>query len=217
MGRSARALEGAARKRLPAVTNDPRRVEAGNHARGHFRRIPCAAGAQAAADRHWVRPGLRLPRDTRRRIHVRQGPGRSRRARCRRLCILPSPGATTGAARAQSRGAPHPVADCGDHDHRLSVRRLPFRARGRRAIPRSRTKRAMPSSARASPAASPASTNPHSTSVISSRTGCRWLRCSHFWSCFRLASISTSSPRFRRCFSASVRRPTAFRRWISTR
>ena len=65
------ALDGGPDQRLPAVADDPARLEARGHARGDLPGLHGAARAQAPADRHRLRRAVRLSRARRRRSSPR--------------------------------------------------------------------------------------------------------------------------------------------------
>ena len=138
-------------QRIPAAAHGGAGVEARRDARGDLPRIHDAPRAQGAAPRDRLRRDVRVSGTGGRPLRGAQGRRRARRAGRRRLRALATVRAEAPPPRAESRGAPDPVADRGDHGHRCPVRRLSLRAQGSgrpgdrpRAVVRIRRRRARP-------------------------------------------------------------------------
>ena len=168
--------------RLRPVAAADRRLPSRADACSDLLRLPDAAGAQTASDRHRLRPARD---DSRHR-------GRCFTPRSRsfiELAVLVAVGYgfLRRFVRPPARLEPNreaiadPDADRADHDHRLRLRRVPVRAACADRSPRSRTKRPGHGSARRCRRCFPVCHRPRSTGAPTRSTGCRWQRSSPSW------------------------------------
>ena len=110
-----------------AVAHGGRRVEAGDHARGHLPGLLRAPRQEAPPHRHRLRPARHHPRRGGGGLRALQGFRRGRRAAGGGLRVLAALRPEAPAPGAQPRGDPDPFADPRDHRLGLPLRRPALR------------------------------------------------------------------------------------------